>query len=189
MVFKATKPAPYKPTAWELAVFETPPKKAIDLALLRKITGDLAANDIRVVLESVELALTSTNADTRERRRKLAMDRYRHLETLKPFMDEEQLAACAPADEAIEEMNDTSADENTSADEDIPDDQDDQAIPLTQEQSKALSTISSQLLALQSQLKAVAEGIADVDKACCVSDAAMAVDDVLMCLDEAQETD
>lgn len=146
----------------------------------------LATNDVRVVTESVDLALTSVNADTRERRRELALERYAHLEMLKPFMDEEQLAACDPADEAIEEMNDTSADENTSADEDILDDLDDEAIPLTQEQSKTLSTIRSQLLALQSQLKAVAAGIKDADKACSVSDAAMAVDEVLMCLDEAQ---
>ena len=101
MFFKNKKPAPYKPTAWECAVFEVPPTKPVPQTHLRKITGDLAQNDIRVVLESTNLVLTTKNADTRERRRAVAKERYAHLETLKPFMDKAQLATCVPADEAM----------------------------------------------------------------------------------------
>lgn len=104
MIFKTSKPAPYKPTAWEKAVFETPPKKPVDPALLRKITTNLAANDVRVVMESVKLVFGSKNMDTRERRRALAEERYGHLQTLKPFMDEGQLAMCIPADEAMQRL-------------------------------------------------------------------------------------
>lgn len=54
-----------------------------------------------MVLESVNLALMSQNPDTQSRRRVLAVEWCKHLEGLKPFMDEEQLAACIPADDAM----------------------------------------------------------------------------------------
>ena len=104
MFFNRNKERSYTPTPWELAVLEQPPKKPVSINLLRSITGDLARNDIRVVVESVRIALMSPDADTRKRRRALAEERYRHLNKLKPFMDDEQLKVCASADDAMRRL-------------------------------------------------------------------------------------
>ena len=90
--------------AWEAAVIDNPRQRPISDELLRKVTGQLIANDVRIILDSVKLVMTSQYADTRIKRRALAEQWYAHLIKLKPFLDEDQTRMAKAADEAIKKL-------------------------------------------------------------------------------------
>ncbi|MBQ6342566.1 MAG: hypothetical protein IJI41_05540 [Anaerolineaceae bacterium] len=77
--------------AWAAAVFETSPKhpEKIDVELLKRITEMLVFQDLRIINESLDIIQKTRNADTKQGRIKLTLERYKHLKSLLPFVDDE----------------------------------------------------------------------------------------------------
>ena len=73
----------------------------IDKALLEQATDQSIRNDCRIIRESVQIVMRSSDYEVREERKKLIEERYQHLKTLLPFADADQLKLY---DEAMEQM-------------------------------------------------------------------------------------
>ena len=77
--------------AWAAAVFESPPKhpEKIDVALLERLTEMDVFQDLRIINESLDIIQKTRNADTKQSRIELTLERYKHLKTLLPYVDDE----------------------------------------------------------------------------------------------------
>ena len=59
----------------------------IDKAVLEQATDQSIRNDCRIIRESAQIVMRSSNYEVREERKKLIEERYQHLKTLLPFAD------------------------------------------------------------------------------------------------------
>lgn len=89
--------------AWECALFEgkNTPLMMPDTNLYAQLTEQQIANDCRIIEDSVKIYVSSSNEDTRKMRRKLAKERYKHLQQLKPFADGKQRRLIKEAEKAM----------------------------------------------------------------------------------------
>ena len=176
--------------AWEAAVIDNPHHRPIPDELLRETTRQIVTNDVRIILESVDLVMTTRYADTREHRRDLAEQWYAHLQSLKPFMDKEQLKMAQAADEAMKKLSLFCAvkgwdedDEDDDDDEEEYEDDGEEEVPATPSQLAMLNTITAQLRSIHKQLQDL-ENEMSGDNSYSISDAASAVEDALDCISD-----
>ena len=73
----------------------------IDKALLEQATDQSIRNDCRIIRESAQIVMRSSDYEVREKRKKLIEGRYQHLNTLLPFADADQLKLY---DEAMDQI-------------------------------------------------------------------------------------
>ena len=73
----------------------------IDKAVLEQATDQSIRNDCRIIRESVQIVMRSSDYEVREKRKKLIEGRYQHLNTLLPFADADQLKLY---DEAMDQI-------------------------------------------------------------------------------------
>lgn len=80
--------------AWEDALFEKTANRFVqpDIALYERLTKAQIENDCRIILESAQIMVHTSDSRVAESRRKLIGERYAHLMTLKPFAERSQRA-------------------------------------------------------------------------------------------------
>ena len=145
--------------------------------------------------------MTTRYADTREHRRDLAEQWYAQLQSLKPFMDKEQLKMAQAADEAMKKLSlfcavkgwdedDEDDDDDYVEDEEYDDDDEEEyedngeeEVPATPSQLAMLNTIAAQLRSIHKQLQDL-ENEMSGDNSYSISDAASAVEDALDCISD-----
>ena len=78
--------------AWAKALIQGHKKgMPVDRSVLEKETDQSFRNDCRIIKESIQIVMRSSDYDIREKRKKLIEERYQHLKILLPFADSEQL--------------------------------------------------------------------------------------------------
>ncbi|MCF2681152.1 MAG: hypothetical protein ACI4EI_02980 [Muricoprocola sp.] len=78
--------------AWAKALIQGYKKgMPVDRSVLEKETDQSFRNDCRIIKESIQIVMRSSDYDIREKRKKLIEERYQHLKILLPFADSEQL--------------------------------------------------------------------------------------------------
>lgn len=78
--------------AWAKALIQGYKKgMPVDRSVLEKEMDQSFRNDCRIIKESIQIVMRSSDYDIREKRKKLIEERYRHLKNLLPFADSEQL--------------------------------------------------------------------------------------------------
>ena len=78
--------------AWAKALIQGYKKgMPVDRSVLEKATDQSFRNDCRIIKESIQIVMRSSDYDIREKRKKLIEERYQHLKILLPFADSEQL--------------------------------------------------------------------------------------------------
>ena len=78
--------------AWAKALIQGYKKgMPVDRSVLEKETDQSFRNDCRIIKESIQIVMCSSDYDIREKRKKLIEERYQHLKILLPFADSEQL--------------------------------------------------------------------------------------------------
>lgn len=78
--------------AWAKALIQGYKKgMPVDKSVLEKETDQSFRNDCRIIKESIQIVMRSSDYDIREKRKKLIEERYQHLKILLPFADSEQL--------------------------------------------------------------------------------------------------
>ena len=77
----------------------------IDKAVLEQATDQSIRNDCRIIRESVQIVMRSSDYEVREKRKKLIEGRYQHLNTLLPFADADQLKLYDEAMDQIDCLN------------------------------------------------------------------------------------
>ena len=78
--------------AWSKALIQGYKKgMPVDRSVLEKETDQSFRNDCRIIKESIQIVMRSSDYDIREKRKKLIEERYQHLKILLPFADSEQL--------------------------------------------------------------------------------------------------
>ena len=88
--------------AWEDALFEKTANRFVqpDIALYERLTKAQIENDCRIILESAQIMVHTSDSRVAESRRKLIGERYAHLMTLKPFAELSQRALIKDAERA-----------------------------------------------------------------------------------------
>lgn len=94
----------YNIHAWEEALFGRKNKRLAhpDVNLYAQLTEAQIANDCRIIIESVEICRMTKVRDTFISRKKVASERYEHLQTLLPFADNKQKSLIKQTEEAME---------------------------------------------------------------------------------------
>lgn len=88
--------------AWEYALFEgkndylAPP----NIPLYAQLTAAQIENDCRIIMESAQIIVQTSEPCVSRLRRKLMTERYRHLRTLKPFANRSQRTLIKNAEQA-----------------------------------------------------------------------------------------
>ena len=77
----------------------------IDKAVLEQATDQSIRNDCRIIRESAQIVMRSSDYEVREKRKKLIEGRYQHLKTLLPFADADQLKLYDEAMDQIDCLN------------------------------------------------------------------------------------
>ena len=78
--------------AWAKALIQGYKKgMPVDRSVLEKETDQSFRNDCRIIKESIQIVMRSSDYDIREKSKKLIEERYQHLKILLPFADSEQL--------------------------------------------------------------------------------------------------
>ena len=78
--------------AWAKALIQGYKKgMPVDRSVLEKETDQSFRNDCRIIKESIQIVMRSSDYHIREKRKKLIEERYQHLKILLPFADSEQL--------------------------------------------------------------------------------------------------
>lgn len=79
--------------AWEDALFEKTANRFVqpDIALYERLTKAQIENDCRIILESAQIMVHTSDSRVAESRRKLIGERYAHLMTLKPFAERSRI--------------------------------------------------------------------------------------------------
>jgi hypothetical protein len=89
--------------AWEYALFgeECKRRSHPDEKLYAQLTEQQIANDCRIILESAEICRTTKDCGTLESRKKIAHERYEHLQKLIPFADSKQKSLIKKSQKAM----------------------------------------------------------------------------------------
>ena len=97
--------------AWEDASFEKTANRFVqpDIALYERLTKAQIENDCRIILESAQIMVHTSDSRVAESRRKLIGERYAHLMTLKPFAERSQRALIKDAVQAYRDFMDACA--------------------------------------------------------------------------------
>ena len=78
--------------AWAKALIQGYKKgMPVDRSVLEKETDQSFRNDCRIIKESIQIVMRSSDYNNRKKRKKLIEERYQHLKILLPFADSEQL--------------------------------------------------------------------------------------------------
>ena len=86
--------------AWEDVLFTGNHSVHPDIALYERLTKAQIENDCRIILESAQIMVHTSDSRVAESRRKLIGERYAHLMTLKPFAERSQRALIKDAVQA-----------------------------------------------------------------------------------------
>jgi hypothetical protein len=89
--------------AWEYALFEGKNEYLAlpDVKLYARLTEQQIANDCRIILDSAEICRLTKDRKTLSGRKKVAKERYKHLQTLIPFADSKQKPLIKQAKKAM----------------------------------------------------------------------------------------
>jgi hypothetical protein len=89
--------------AWEYALFEGKNEYLAlpDVKLYAYLTEQQVSNDCRIILDSAEICRTTRDHGTLVSRKKVAKERYKHLQTLIPFADSKQKPLIKQAKKAM----------------------------------------------------------------------------------------
>jgi hypothetical protein len=91
-------------TAWEHASLfqgKNDPLLLPDIKLYASLTKQQISNDCRIIIDSAEICRFTKERSTLKSRKKLAKERYKHLQTLIPFADSEQKLLIREAKKAM----------------------------------------------------------------------------------------
>jgi len=88
--------------AWEYALFEGKNDYLAlpNIPLYEQLTAAQIENDCRIIMESAQIIVQTSDPCVSRLRRKMITERYRHLRTLKPFADRSQHKLIKNAEQA-----------------------------------------------------------------------------------------
>ena len=69
--------------------------------MLQQLTDQLAGNDLRIIQESADIVARTRSEETKQKRQKLMKERYAHLMTLEPYLNETHKEQFSEAKKAV----------------------------------------------------------------------------------------